>query len=62
VLLEQILSSREKEMQSLINKINLLIKNDDNFIEQIDDVILFNQRILEDVRKDVGTYRQYYGG
>jgi transcriptional regulator with PAS, ATPase and Fis domain len=62
VLLEEILYSREKEMQSLIDKINLLIQNENDFLEQIDHVVCFNQRILEDVRKAVRTYRQYYGG
>ena len=57
-LLEEIVSSREKEMQSLINRIDALIDNEGDFVEQVDPVIRFNQKILEDVRKAVSTYRK----
>ena len=57
-LLEEIVSSRENEMQRLIAGIDALIENEGDFKEQVDPVIRFNQKILEDVRKAVSTYRQ----
>lgn len=60
-LLEDILLSREKEMQTLINMIEKL-KSKDDFQNEVDHVIDFNQKILEDVRKAVSAYRQHYGG
>ena len=57
-LLEEIVSSRENEMQHLIAGIEELIENEGDFKEQVDPVIRFNQKILEDVRKAVSTYRQ----
>ncbi len=57
-LLEEIVSSRETEMQHLIAGIDALIENEGDFKEQVDPIIRFNQKILEDVRKAVSTYRQ----
>jgi hypothetical protein len=60
-LLEEILSSREKDMQSLISMIGDLAEDKSNFKEKVEETILFNQKILEEVRKTVSVYRRYYG-
>jgi hypothetical protein len=62
VLLEKILSSREKDMRQLIKNIEELIEHENlqeenEFQEKIDFLINYNQRILEDVRETVSSYK-----
>lgn len=63
-LLEEIITSRESDMEKLVQMIdNLEISIDDeNFEDFIDEAINYNSDILNDVRKAVTTYRQHYGG
>jgi len=61
-LLEKILSSREKDMVQLIKYIEELIEQKDvlteaDFQDKIDFLITYNQKILEEVRKTVNSYR-----
>lgn len=64
VLLEEIVTSRESDMEKLVQMIDDLEKNieDKNFQKLIEEVINYNLNILNDVRKAVTTYREHYGG
>ncbi|WP_027399031.1 hypothetical protein [Anaerovorax odorimutans] len=64
VLLDEIITSRENDMENLIFMINDLegeIDNE-NFENLVDEAIEYNRSILDDVRQAVNTYRQHYGG
>lgn len=62
LIVEKIISLKEKEMHKLIDMIDSLIKDSSDYKGEIDSVIEFNQTILEDIRKTVTAYRQHYGG
>lgn len=62
ILLEKILSTREEDVERLIDQINELIESenyDDEKLmqERIDHVIKYNQQIIDEVRKTVNSYR-----
>ena len=62
ILLEKILSTREEDVERLIDQINDLIESenyDDEKLmqERIDHVIKYNQQIIDEVRKTVNSYR-----
>lgn len=63
-LLEKIITSGAERMTYLADMINNTKENIDEplFEKQIDITIRKSNEILEDVRKMVSTYREYYGG
>ncbi|WP_206459104.1 hypothetical protein [Anaerovorax sp. IOR16] len=64
ILLDEIIRSKESDMENLIFMIDNLQKetDDKDFDNYVDRVIEYNRNILEDVRQAVNTYWQHYGG
>lgn len=64
ILLEEITSVQEKSMFEIMGRIdNCALKIDDeSFEEELENIILLTNKNLEEVRKAVTAYREYYGG
>lgn len=63
-ILDEILLTRDREITSLINNVNQLIRQETSHdcLNKVDDVIQQNAQILDNVRAVVSSYRTYYGG
>lgn len=63
-LLEEITSVQEKSMFEIMGRIdNCALKiGDESFEKELQDIILLTNKNLEEVRKAVTAYREYYGG
>ncbi len=63
-LLHNIISSREQDMKNLTKKIRAArtLQDPIDFHTAIEECITYNMDILEDVRKTVTEYKQFYGG
>lgn len=63
-MLQEIIVTREQDMENLNLHIHHLEKNIDseNLEEKIDETIQYNSQILEDVRSAVSAFREHYGG
>lgn len=63
-MLQEIIATREQDMENLIFQIVNLEKDIDSedLEDKIDETIQYNSQILEDVRSAVSAFREHYGG
>ncbi len=63
-MLQEIIATREQDMENLIFQIINLEKDIDSedLEDKIDETIQYNSQILEDVRSAVSAFREHYGG
>lgn len=63
-LLDEIINSREEQMECLAQMINKIKeeKNEQSFEEDIDKAIIKSNKILSEVRATVSMYREHFGG
>lgn len=60
-LFEDVVNSNEMKMENLIQQIESISVDNEEFEQRIIEIIKYNQRVLDDVREAVSAYRTHYG-